>query len=324
VPQLDGIKLFWSRTIEPLDLNFVQYRRVKNVTTTVTGTDLTPFTTLSIGFESTSDHQVLVPSSYLQAGETYEFRFGFPNVDYTYFTNSMLATTLGARSNLVSHVLQLSTATSIELAWDAPEYSDGVTGYQVSLWFQEIGNADVSNPTWDVDQRILFGRQSISSGVHRVFFGCSDEQTVGDCLTPYTHYLAEIAVIRDSVVETPFSLYLATKQLVRDRVEMFSHSGDIFVVFLRDQPVVYSAITPIEDTIFSNASLTTEYKEFYLSLRNSTVQSLSPSMFHLRLSDADYHFVLETVVYSGAVYSERVFIYGRDVQVTLPVIGYCK
>jgi hypothetical protein len=177
---------------------------------------------------------------------------------------------------------------------------------------------------WDADELILVGRQVITSGMHHALFGCSGEQAASDCLTPYTHYFVEIAVLRNNVLEAPFAFYTATTKLVRDQAEMFSHSGDIFVVFLRDHPVVYSAITPIKDTIFSNASLTTENREFYLSLRNSTVQSLSPSMFHLRLSDADYHFVLETVVYSGAVYSERVFMYGRDVQVTLPVIGYCK
>jgi hypothetical protein len=323
VSQLNGIKLFWSRTIEPLDLNFIQYRRVANVTTAVTGTDTTPFTTLSIGLQSSVDRQVLVPSSNFQAGASYEFRLGFPHAEYTYFTNTMFAKAFGADSALASHALYTSTDKAITLSWDAPEYSDGLTGYQVSLWYKDISNGDVVDPMWATNELIRFGRQNLSSSAREAFFGCSDEQSTIGCLIPYTLYLVEVAAIRNNFVETPLTFYATTAKLSRDQVEAFAHSGDVYIKFQRNQTVFYGPNTPIAETIFTNASIKTINNDFFIDLRTSTIQSISSSTFLLRLSDEDFKFILDTVVYSGAVHYTRVFNYGIGEQKTLPVIGFC-
>jgi hypothetical protein len=234
----------------------------------------------------------------------------------------LYAKAFSAESAFVGHVLHTATATSMKVSWEAPEYSDELTGYQVSLWFKEVGNGDDENPVWDADELVLYGRQTLSPGVRSALFGCSDGLATIDCLSPYTHYFVEIAVLRGNVLESPLTFYTETLKRVRDQVEMFAHSGDIFVVFLSDKAMLYGPNTPIEDTIFINASMVTTNGDFYLSLRNSTVQSLSPSTFHLRMSDEDFKYFIDAVVYSGSIYSERVLIFGRNVQTTLPVVGY--
>jgi hypothetical protein len=321
--QYDGIRLQWTRTLEPLALNFVQYRRVANATTTTTGVDPTPFVTLSLPFPAGA-RQLLVPSSVLQEGATYQFRLGFPHPDFTYYSNSLVAKAFEASSRFVSHVLDSRQASSISISWEAPEYLTGLVGYQVSLLYLEPGNGGLANPSWNASQLQVATRVSLPSTEVSVIFGCIEDSNSSECLLPFTLYRVEISVVREGGAESPLVHYTSTLPFStrqHDYAEVFGSSGDLFVVFQHNQSELYAPGTSIQQTMFAGARVTSKNRDVDLDLRNSTVQSLSASRFWIRLSDADFYWLLHDVI-ERLDYSEWTLSFGSAVQTDMPVIGY--
>ena len=83
--ELGGVLLQWDHVQEPYAHNFVQYRPVANLTSTLAYNDTTtPWMTLPIIPQDIPS--MLVPSSVLVGGAYYEFQLGFQSGIHTSFS----------------------------------------------------------------------------------------------------------------------------------------------------------------------------------------------------------------------------------------------
>ena len=213
---------------------------------------------------------------------------------------------------------------SLSISWEAPEYLTGLIGYRVSLWYLEAGNGGLTNPSWNASQLQLVTRVSLPSTEFSLTFGCIDDSDSSGCLLPFTLYRVEISAVRESGVESPLVHYVSTLPFSirqQNRVEVFGSSGDLFVVFQQNRSESYAPNTPIQQTMFAGARVTSKNRDVDFDLRNSTVQSLSASRFWIRLSDADFYWLLHDVI-ERLDYSEWTLSFGSAVQTDMPVIGY--
>ena len=210
-PQLTGVLLQWSILFEPYALNFIQYRAVANLTLSKSGNDLsTPFTTLPMSFENAITHQFTVPQHALIAGAYYEFRLGYPFESYTYYTNSMFTKTFDASSPFVNNVQTWSIDTILSVSWGEPAYSDGIVGYSVSIWYEQIGNAGIARAqAWNVSTLNLVTSFDLTLAQTSFVYGCT-ALGASDCLWPFTTYVVGVSVIRQTGVDVPEYIYVST------------------------------------------------------------------------------------------------------------------
>ena len=214
MPTLDGVQLEWSQLFQPYALNFVQYRKVMNLTQTAAADDLTPFTVLPMVFEN-SAQQFVVPQDVLLVGTYYEFRLGFPFPSYTYYTDSVVVMTFDSESPFVNNLVNSTTSTSISLSWEIPEYADGIFSYEVSYYVGDLGNGGVNNPSWNVSALTFLGMMQATLIDSTAVLGCPSG-TGPSCLVPYTTYLVQVTVIRKAGPDAPLTVYIATAPTVPD------------------------------------------------------------------------------------------------------------
>ena len=317
--------LQWTRLFETFAQNFVQYRRVANLTQSTTSNDLsTPYTTLSMSFMSATAQQFIVPASTLAAGVFYEFRLGFPFPSYTYYTNTLIAKTFDATSPFVNSLSVNPTDVFATASWHEPEYNSGLVGYRVALFYKQIGNGAISNPQWASDPQ-LTSVVSLTLPLTQtsVDFGCSDRASAS-CLPVFTTYLLQISVVRQSGTDSPRSFYFATKPaaiVARNTSSMFLYGGKITVHLTVDVPMYNN--TPIASTLLYPVGLSNKRGDLNLtSLTQSTVQTESKSSLVIFLSNAEYSSLLNQLRLSSFLYSAMSLTFGAR-QEKISIQPYC-
>jgi hypothetical protein len=324
-PRLDGVQLQWKRLFLPYALNFVQYRRVANLTTSLTGNDFSAYTTLPMVFENARTLDFEIPKSTLLDGVYYEFRLGFAFSTFTYYTNTRVLKTYDANSPFVGKVKTSTTNSSISVIFDAPEYFDGVVGYSARLLYKDRGNGDVVNPQWPSSLLTVVESRDLSLTDTEVVFGCI-EYTADNCLFPFTMYAIELTVIREKGRDAPKTVYVATKVTTkvvvkRDRADLFLHGKRIDVTFLAAVPM-YASNTAIGSTLFgAGAYLTNRKQDINLTLSSSTVASVSSTSVQITLSDNEYATLVSKVRAADFVFSTMYLHYGEGK--TIEMGTYC-
>ena len=322
--RLDGVLLQWSVLFEPYGLNFVQYRRVSNLTLSVTGNDdITPFSTLAMAFQSGSAHQFTVPRSGLVDGAYYEFRMGYPFTAYTYYTNSLIVKTYDVNSPYVGNVQSSSTDTQIVVSWTQPEYSDGIVGYAVTVLYQQAGNGGLTNPGWNPNALNTVTSARLSLTQTSIVVGCIDLSAL-NCLQPYTTYLFEIAVIRQSGQDAPKAVYVSTEHSIPSRHNsslLFLYGGWITMNFTVAVPLYNNA--SIGSTFLGLARLATVNGDLQLNLTSSTVTSITDTSLKITMSYSEYQFIMAYfAVYTNLWSAARIY-YGNSLQSNVPITVYC-
>jgi hypothetical protein len=324
-PRLDGVQLQWKRLFLPYALNFVQYRRVLNLTASLTGNDFSAYTTLPMVFENARTLDFKIPRSTLVDGVYYELRLGFSFPTYTYYTNTRVLKTYDANSPFVGKVKSITTNSSISVTFEAPEYFDGVVGYNARLLYKDRGNGDVVNPQWLPSSLTVVESRDLSLSETEVVFGCS-EYTADNCLFSFTLYAVELTVIREKGPDAPKTVYVATKVTTkvvvkRDQADLFLHGRRIDVTFLSAVPM-YESNTTIVSTLFgSGVHLTNKKQDLNITLSSSTVASVSSTVVQITLSDNVYSMLVSKVRAPDFVFSTMYLHYGEGK--TIEMGTYC-
>ena len=317
--------LQWTKLFEPYAQNFVQYRKVANLTASESENDLaTQYTTLSMSFMSGGAKQFVVPAHVLTAGAHYEFRLGFPFPSYTYYTNTLIAKVFDANSPFVNSVGTAASDVLSTVSWGAPEYSVGIVGYRVALLYKAVGNGDVVNPQWTAaDNLQLVSSNDLPLTQTSIVLGCTDVSS-SSCLAAFTTYLVQISVIRQSGVDSAKSVYfstLHTQLSARNSSTMFLHGGKITVHFTVAVPT-YNNVS-IGSTLLSPLTLHNKRGDLALSsLNQSRVQSISGTAVEIRLSESEYNALVGQLKMPAFAYSAMWLTYGGD-QASIALQPYC-
>ena len=288
MPTLSGVQLQWSRLFQPYALNFVQYRKVMNLTLTAAAADdVTPFTVLPMVFEDV--RQFTVPGSQLAAGTYYEFRKGFPFPTYTYYSDSVVVKTFDASSPFVNHVTPIGTNQSLSVYWQQPEYGTGLVGYNVRVLYLGYGNGGLSHAGWNVSQLNVFATYHLALTQTSIFVGCTDG--VNGCLAPYTTYLLEFAAVRERGLDAPSYVYTSTKKtavvtkVITDFIYVY---GGWIVVDLQQSVAQYNG-SALTSTVLWPAYVVSHKGDINVTLSGeSTVSSMSGTAVQITLGDAEY------------------------------------
>ena len=276
-PTLSGIQLQFSQLFEPYALNFVQYRQVVNLTLSAAASDAaTPWLTLPMVFDSDA-HAFLIPTHALLSGTYYELRQGYPFPTYTYYSDSAIVKTFDASSPFVNHVTPIATNGSLAVYWQQPEYLVGIVGYQVRVLFAGVGNGGLANANWNVSTLHVFGTYQVPLTQDSVLVGCASDGSSG-CLAPFTTYLLEFTVIRETGLDAPSYVYAATLPTVAAAATdfIFLHGGWIIVDTKQALPFYNS--TPITATVLAPAYVASSDGSINVTLTaESTVTSMANS-----------------------------------------------
>ena len=297
-----------------------------NLTTSVTQNDLTtPFTTLPMVFSNGNTQQYLIPRSQLQDGMHYELRLGYPFATYTFYTNTMIAKTFDVNSPFVSSVQVSSLDTTLSVSWGAPEYADGLIGYSVSIYYRQHGNAGVANPAWGSSGSTLVTSFQLPLTQLSFTYGCTD-LTASDCLTPFTTYLVEIAVIQTTGVDSAKGVYVSTQHKIaslHNSSSIYLYGLTITMNFTVNVPM-YGESTPINETIIYPLNLhMTQSENLSINLTESTVRSLSNTSIQVTMSLSEYLAIAARTIYNSSfVFTPFLLQYG-SLQVTQPCSVYC-
>ena len=317
--------LQWTKLFEPYAQNFVQYRKVANLTASASENDLaTQYTTLSMSFMSGGAKQFMVPSSVLTAGAHYEFRLGFPFPSYTYYTNTLIAKVFDANSPFVNSVGTAASDVLSTVSWGAPEYSVGIVGYRVALLYKAVGNGDVVNPQWTAaDNLRLVSSNDLPLTQTSIALGCTDVSS-SSCLAAFTTYLVQISVIRQSGVDRAKNVYfstLPTQLSARNSSTMFLYGAKITVQFMVAVPT-YNDVS-VASTLLSPLTLHNKRGDLALSsLNQSRVQSISGTAVEIHLSESEYTALVGQLRMPVFVYSAMWLTYGSD-QASIALQPYC-
>ena len=309
-PTLSGVKLQFTKLLQPYALNFVQYRQVANLTLTAAQLDLsTPWKTIPAVFEDVQ--QFTIPSSILDNGTYYEIRQGFPFPSYTYYSSSAVVKTFDASSPFVNHVTPIATNQSLAVYWQPPEYIAGIAGYQVTVLYLVTGNGGITNAAWNVSRLNMVATFQIPLTQLSIFVGCTDG--VSGCLAPDTTYLLEFTVVREGVSSTSF-VYTSTKKTViaarKDNTAAMSlYIGPISVTLLSPISAVYSN-TPINETVFANATLISARGDIKMTLYTSTVTSFGQHNVSISMTPEERRDLIKKV-YAIASFSPLSLKFGN-------------
>ena len=318
--------LQWTRLFDPYAQNFVQYRKVVNLTASVSSNDLgTPYTTLSMVFMSGGAKQFTVPSSVLVAGAYYEFRLGFPFPSYTYYTNTLIAKVFDASSPFVNSVAIEAGDVLSTVSWSAPEYSVGLVGYRVALLYKAAGNGYMVNPQWTAaDSLQLVSSSDVPLTQTSIELGCRDVSLSSSCLVAFTTYLVQISVIRQSGVDNAKNAYfstLHTQLSTHNSSTLFLHGGKITLHLTVAVPSYNNA--SIASTFLSPLRLHNKRGDLALSsLNQSRVQSVSGMTVEIVLSDSEYSALVTQINAQSFVYSPMTLTYG-SAQASVAIQTYC-
>ena len=318
--------LQWTKLFEPYAQNFVQFRKVMNLTASGSENDLaTQYTTLAMSFMSGGAKQFTVPVYVLTAGAYYEFRLGFPFPSYTYYTDTLIAKTFDAESPFVNSVEIVASDVLADVSWGAPEDGEGIVGYRVALLYKAVGNGDLVDPRWTAaDNLQLVSSADLPLTQTSVTLGCTDVLSSSSCLVAYTTYLVRIAVIRQSGVGGAKSVYFSTLQTqlsARNSSSMFLHGGKITVQFTVAVPA-YNNVS-IGSTLLNPLRLHNKRGDLALStLNQSRVQSISETVVEVLLSEGEYSALAGQFKSPGFAYSAMWLTYGSD-QASVALQPYC-
>ena len=312
MPVLEGVLLQWSHLFQPYALNFVQYRKVVNLTLTAAGADtVTPYGVLPMVFQDVQ--QFTVPQSVLAEGTFYEFRQGFPFDTYTYYSDSVVVKTFDASSPYVNHVTPLATNQSLSVYWQVPEYSSGLVSYRIRVLYLGYGNGGASNAaTWNVSKLNVFATMQLLASQTSFFVGCDDGGS--GCLVPYTKYVLEFTGVRDTGDDMPVYVYTSTKHTViaarKDNTAAMSlYIGPISVTLLSPISAVYSN-TPINDTVFANTTLISARGDIKMTLYTSTVTSFGQHNVSILMTKEEHREMIKRV-YAIASFSPLSLKFGN-------------
>ena len=312
---LDGVVLQWTETIEPYGLNFIEYRRVMNATVSASYLDYSPYLTLPMVFENAHSLVFKVPKEWLAEGAYYEFRMAYPFSSYTYRTNSLVVKTFDASSTYVTSVMWTSTHERIDVAWQAPEYSAGLIGYDVRVSYLFEGNGDLLNPSWVSSELTVLGRTQVDLASTSLTIGCNAAGArLIACLSVFTVYYVEISVIREGGTDEPRHFYIYTTLLEKssyDHSEIYIYSGDVFVTFVEPTGWALNGTVAIGVSPFAGARIESPSGDLVVELVHSTVTSVAPNKLHILMShhefgsmrtqigSDDYAFTSLSLVYDG-------------------------
>ena len=308
---------------EPYALNFIQYRAVVNLTLSVSGNDLsTPFTTLPMSFENAITHQFTVPQHALIAGAYYEFRLGYPFESYTYYTNSLFAKTFDASSPFVNNVQTWSIDTMLSVSWGEPEYSDGIIGYKVSIWYQQVGNAGMSHAQqWNTSTLSAVTVFDLSLAQTSFMYGCTD-LSASDCLSPFTTYVVGVAVIREGVTDVPEYIYVSTRATAlasHNSSSLFLHGARIMMHFASEVSLYNSVV--IGSTFLSPVQVVNTVGDLRVNLTASVVVSMSNTSLQILLSETEYSSMVGVIYGSSFKFSSMMLVFGGGQSIPLSI--YC-
>ena len=325
-PLLTGMSLQWSHLFLPYEENFIQYRAVTNLTLTMTEQDTTtPFITLPMVFPNGNARQFTIPRYQLNDGTYYEFRLGYPFSTYTFYTNTMIAKTFDVNSPFVNSVVSSSLDTIISMSWGQPEYNTDLIGYSVSIYYKYLHNAGVANPTWRPSDSTLVTSFQLPLTQLSFTYGCID-LSAGDCLTPFTTYLVDIAVIRTTGQDNPKGVYVSTQHTVaslHNTSSIYLYALKITMNFTVNVPT-YTTGTPINETFLHPLNLhTTQIADLNINLTESTVQSVSDTSIVITMSLAEYEQMAFSTIYNADfVFTPFLIQYGPK-SIVEPCSVYC-
>ena len=234
--------------------------------------------------------QFLIPSHALLSGVSYELRQGYPFPTYTYYSDSAIVKTFDTSSPFVNHVTPIATNESLAVYWQQPEYADGIVGYQVRVLFAGVGNGGLGSANWNVSLLNVFGTYLVPLTQTSVFAGCTSVSN-GNCLVPYTTYLLEFTVIRQTGSDTPSYVYASTLQTVVYVPVVtnfiFLHGG--WIVVDTKQSIPFYNNTPITSTVLAPAYVASSDGNINVMLTaGSTVTSTSSSAVLVTVGNAEY------------------------------------
>ena len=315
--------LQWDRVQEPYAHNFVQYRPVLNLTSTLAYNDtITPWTTLPVIPREIAS--VLVPAISVFGGAYYEFRLGFQSGLHTSLSNSLVAKTFDATSPFVNSIAVNVFDTIMSVEWGEPEYSDNIVGYAVRIYYRQLGNAGNADPQWGASGSTLVTSFQLPLTRPSFTYGCTD-LTAKDCLTAYTTYLVAISVIRTTGQGAPSNVYVSTQHTIaslHNTSSIYLYALTITMNFTVNVPV-YSVLTPINSTFLSPLSLrTTQVQDLNIVLTHSTVQSVSNTSIKVTLSLSEYAFITTTVYNRSFLFTPFLIEYGEE-RMLEPCSVYC-
>ena len=319
--------LQWSYLFEPYSRNFVQYRQVANLTVSTARADfMTPYVTLPMIFSDSHTYSFLIPKAVLANGTYYEFRLGFSFPEYTYYTNTLIAKTFDINSPFVSSVRLLSTNQSITVSWAEPEYSTGIIGYKLSLLYKTLGNGAASTVSWNVSQLMLLQSIQLPLLPTVYTFEC-DSSNMNACLSPFTSYIVQISVIRESGIDAPRAFSTATLKTVliheaKDTASIYLYGGKVFMSFVvSPQDLSLVDGKTINSTFLSPAFIISRKGDMRLNLTNSVIQSTSSSSLTITFSETEYSILVQQLWTEGFVFTPLFLHYG--ISSVIPLSTYC-
>ena len=204
--------LQWTKTLDPYWLNFIEYRKVRNVTQSVSGLDFSAYQTLPVSFDSEYFLIINVPNAWLEKSTFYEFRMVYPFARYTSRTNTLAVKTFGAMPRLVSNLRSESTASSISLNWSPPEFGSSLVGYDLRVFQGQpvaglLRREAAANDT-------LIARLSLPLTQSSLAIDCNALNI--PCLIAYTQYRITIAAVRELGTDEPFTFVTSTRETAPD------------------------------------------------------------------------------------------------------------
>lgn len=303
----------------PYEHDFVQYRPVINLTLTATDQEQTPFITLPMVFPNAHTLEFTVPAHVLLPGKHYEFRLGFAFSTYTYYTNQVVAKTFDSSSPFVSHVQMMSTSNSITVSWLEPEYAEHIIGYSLRVLYNQLGNGDATNyRQWNVSMLSVFDSRSLTLSQTSQTITCSS--TVSSrCLSPFTTYVLEIAVIRETGHDMPSYYYVSTQKVpvVKKNTAAFNlHAAHILVSFLNGVEALPVG-TRLVSTAYSPAYITSQNSDLLFGLNRSTIESVSSNVVKITFSEDEYSLILKQLL--SLSFSPLTLHYGQSQTILMSV-----
>ena len=324
---LDGVELQWTKTIVPYGLNFMEYRRVSNLSVAVHGLDVSPYLTLPMVFDSADSLVFKVPKILLAEGAHYEFRMAYPFTSYTYRTNSIIVKTFDASSSFVSSVTWTSTHNEIKLSWKAPEHSAGLIGYKVRVLYQQEGNGDQLNPSWTASELTALGETQVDLATTSATIGCDAASAqLTECLATYTIYYVEVSVIREGGTDEPRHFYIYTTLLEKssyDHIEVYIYNGDMFMTLVEPIGWMSNGTVEIGASPFAGARFQSPSGDLVVELEHSTVRSMSATQIKIVLSHEEYESMRAQIYRFNFTFMSLSLVYAGGNK-SMPMLEFCK
>ena len=319
--------LQWTETIVPHGLNFVEYRRVSNLSLTVSGLDVSPYLTLPMVFDNEYSLVFKVPKEWLVDGAFYEFQMAYPFSSYTYRTNSIVVKTFDASSPFVSSVTWTSTHDEIKLSWKAPEHAAGLIGYKVRALYQQEGNGDQLMPSWTASELTVLGETQVDLTTTSVTIGCNTASAqLTECLATYTIYYVEVSVIREGGTDAPRHFYIYTTLLEKssyDHSEIYIYSGDMFVTFVEPIGWMSNGTVEIGMSPLAGARFQSPSGDLVVELTHSTVRSVSATQIRIVLSYEEYESMRAQIYRLEFTFMSLSLVYAGGNK-SMPMLEFCK